>query len=50
MAGRTQRAKGRLMEAVGALMNNKKAKDKGRLNQLIGGGRKKSRRAKRKVS
>ena len=50
MAGRTQRAKGRLREASGALADNKKAKDRGRLEQLIGSTRKKGRKARRKVS
>jgi uncharacterized protein YjbJ (UPF0337 family) len=50
MAGRTQRGKGRLMEAIGALTDNKKAKDKGRLHQLVGSGRKKGRKARRKAS
>jgi uncharacterized protein YjbJ (UPF0337 family) len=49
MAGRAQRAKGRLMEAFGALSDNKKAKDRGRLDQVMGSGRKKTRKAKRKV-
>ena len=48
--GRTQRAKGRLREAFGALADNKKAKDKGRLEQLFGSTRKKGRKARRKVS
>ena len=50
MAGRGQRVKGRLREAAGALADNKQAKDKGRLDQLIGSARKKARKGKRKVS
>jgi uncharacterized protein YjbJ (UPF0337 family) len=50
MAGRTQRGKGRVMEAVGALTDNKKTKDKGRLHQLIGSTKKKGHKAKRKVT
>ena len=49
MPGRTQRAKGRVMEAIGALSDNKKTKDKGRLNQFIGSGKKKTGKAKRKA-
>ena len=48
MAGRTRRAKGRLMEAFGALADNKKTKDKGRLQQLFGSGERKGRKAKRR--
>jgi uncharacterized protein YjbJ (UPF0337 family) len=49
MAGRTQKARGRIMEAMGALTGNSKAKDKGRLHQLIGTGRKTGRKARRKA-
>jgi len=38
------------MEAFGALADNKKAKDKGRWQQLIGSGKKKGRKAKRKAT
>ena len=37
------------MEAIGALTDNKKTKDKGRLHQLLGSGKKKSGKAKRKA-
>ena len=36
------------MEAFGALADNKKTKDKGRLQQLFGSGEKKGRKAKRR--
>jgi uncharacterized protein YjbJ (UPF0337 family) len=49
MAGRTQKARGRLTEAMGALTGNSKAKDKGRLHQFIGTGRKTGRKARRKA-
>ena len=40
MAGRVKRGRGRLMESVGALTDNKRLKDKGRL--LRGEGRARS--------
>jgi uncharacterized protein YjbJ (UPF0337 family) len=49
MAGRTQKTRGRVTEAMGALRGNSKAKDKGRLHQLIGSGRKTGRKARRKA-
>ena len=49
MAGRTQKARGRLTEAMGALRGNSKAKDKGRLHQLVGTGRKKGTKVRRKA-
>jgi uncharacterized protein YjbJ (UPF0337 family) len=49
MAGRTQKTRGRITEAMGALTGNSKAKDKGRLHQLMGSGRKTGRKAKRKA-
>jgi uncharacterized protein YjbJ (UPF0337 family) len=49
MAGRTQKARGRITEAMGALRGNSKAKDKGRLHQLIGTGKKTGRKARRKA-
>jgi uncharacterized protein YjbJ (UPF0337 family) len=49
MAGRTQKARGRITEAMGALRGNSKAKDKGRLHQLMGTGKKTGRKARRKA-
>jgi uncharacterized protein YjbJ (UPF0337 family) len=49
MAGRTQKARGRLTEAMGALKGNSKTKDKGRLHQLRGTGKKTGRKARRKA-
>lgn len=49
MAGRTQRARGRLTEAMGALKGKSKAKDKGRLHQLRGSGKKTGRKARRRA-
>jgi uncharacterized protein YjbJ (UPF0337 family) len=49
MGGRTHKARGRIMEAMGALTGNSKTKDKGRLHQLIGTGRKTGRKARRKA-
>jgi uncharacterized protein YjbJ (UPF0337 family) len=49
MAGRTQKTRGRVTEAMGALRGNSKAKDKGRLHQLVGSGRKTGRKARRKA-
>ena len=36
MAGRMDRAKGRVAEALGALFDNKKLKDKGRASRVMG--------------
>jgi uncharacterized protein YjbJ (UPF0337 family) len=36
MAGRMDRAKGRVAEALGALLDNKKLKDKGRAARMVG--------------
>jgi uncharacterized protein YjbJ (UPF0337 family) len=36
MAGRMDRAKGRVAEAIGALFDNKKLKDKGRAARVMG--------------
>ena len=49
MAGRAKRAKGRAKESLGALADNKKLKDKGRVDQAEGTARKKTRRAVDKV-
>jgi len=49
MAGRTQKTRGRITEAMGALTGNSKAKDRGRLHQLMGSGRKTGRKARRKA-
>ena len=46
MAGRAQRGRGRLMETWGALTDNKKLKDKGRLLQGKGTGQRVIGRAK----
>ncbi len=45
MGARTDRAVGRLMVSLGALTDNKKMKDKGRLGQARGSARKKGGRA-----
>jgi uncharacterized protein YjbJ (UPF0337 family) len=49
MAGRAQKTRGRITEAMGALRGNSKAKDKGRLHQLMGSGKKTGRKARRKA-
>ena len=49
MAGRTQKTRGRVTEAMGALRGNSKAKDKGRLHQLMGTGKKTGRKARRRA-
>lgn len=49
MAGRRQKTRGRITEAMGALTGNSKAKDKGRLHQLMGSGRKTGRKVRRKA-
>ena len=36
MAGRMDRAKGRIAEALGALFDNKELKDKGRASRVMG--------------
>ncbi|HXE44639.1 MAG TPA: CsbD family protein [Conexibacter sp.] len=36
MAGRTQKAKGRVKESAGVLANDKKMKDRGRVDQAAG--------------
>ncbi|HYY22306.1 MAG TPA: hypothetical protein VE780_10550 [Thermoleophilaceae bacterium] len=36
MAGRLDRAKGRLAESIGALLDNKRLKDKGRASRVKG--------------
>jgi uncharacterized protein YjbJ (UPF0337 family) len=36
VAGRLDRAKGRVAEALGALMDNKRLKDKGRVSRVKG--------------
>jgi uncharacterized protein YjbJ (UPF0337 family) len=50
MAGRTQKAKGRVKESAGALANNKKMKDRGRVDQGAGAAKKKTDAAADKVS
>lgn len=37
MAGKTDKAKGRVKEAAGALTGNRKLKREGRIDQLVGG-------------
>lgn len=49
MSGRTQRAKGRVKEATGALADDKGMKDRGRMDQAAGTVRKKVGKAARKV-
>lgn len=49
MSGRTQRAKGRVKESVGALADDKGMKDRGRMDQASGTVRKKVGKAARKV-
>ena len=49
MAGRTTRAKGRVKEAAGALADDKKMKDKGRLDQAKGSIKKRARKVRKKV-
>jgi uncharacterized protein YjbJ (UPF0337 family) len=50
MAGRTQKAKGRVKESAGALANDKEMKDRGRLDQAAGTAKKKADDAADKVS
>lgn len=49
MAGRTDRAKGRLKESLGALADHKRLKDKGRLDQAKGSTKKRTGKAAKKV-
>lgn len=49
MAGRGDRAKGRLKESLGALADHKRLKDKGRLDQAKGSAKKRVRRAEDKL-
>jgi len=49
VGARTDRAKGRLKESLGALADHKRLKDKGRVDQAKGSAKKKTARAKRKV-
>lgn len=49
MGGRTKRGKGRLKESFGALIDNKRLKDKGRVERASGTARKKAGRAADKV-
>ena len=46
MAGKLRRGRGRLMQSVGALTDNKRLKDKGRLVQSEGTARRAADRAK----
>ena len=50
MSGRLDRAKGRVKESLGALADHKRLKDKGRVDQAKGSVKKRSTKAKRKVS
>ena len=50
MSGRTDRAKGRAKEALGAAADHKRLKDKGRVDQAKGSVKKRTAKAKRKVS
>jgi uncharacterized protein YjbJ (UPF0337 family) len=45
MAGRGDRAKGRIKESLGALADHKRLKDKGRVDQAKGSTKKRARRA-----
>jgi uncharacterized protein YjbJ (UPF0337 family) len=49
MAGRTQKAKGRVKESVGALANDKEMKDRGRADQAAGSVKKQAGKAADKV-
>ena len=40
MRGRSKRGKGRLKESLGALVDNKRLKDRGRVDQAVGSARK----------
>jgi len=50
MAGRTQKAKGRVKESAGALTGDKGMKDRGRLDQASGTAKQKTQKAKDKVA
>ena len=45
MAGRTKRAKGRVKESLGAVADNKRLKDKGRVDQAKGSTKKRADKA-----
>jgi len=49
MRARTKRGKGRLREALGALTDNKRQKDKGRFEQAVGSTMKRADRMVRQV-
>ena len=49
MAGRSRRTKGRLAESIGALVDNKRFKDKGRFERVRGTAKKRASKAARKV-
>jgi uncharacterized protein YjbJ (UPF0337 family) len=49
MAGRTDRAKGRLKESLGALADHKRLKDKGRVDQAKGSTKKRADKAADKI-
>jgi uncharacterized protein YjbJ (UPF0337 family) len=49
MGGRTDRAKGRVKESVGALADDKRLKDSGRLDQAKGTVKKRVRKVRRKT-
>ena len=49
MRGSATRGKGRLKESLGALTDNKRLKDKGRVEQAAGSARKTADRMRRKV-
>jgi uncharacterized protein YjbJ (UPF0337 family) len=49
MRGSTKRGKGRLMEALGALTDNERQKDKGRFEQAVGSTMKRADRMVRQV-
>src|SRR3954451_464108 len=50
MAGRGDRAKGRVKESLGALADHKRLKDKGRVDQAKGSTKKRARRAADKLT
>jgi uncharacterized protein YjbJ (UPF0337 family) len=50
MSGRSDRAKGRVKESLGALADHKRLKDEGRVDQAKGSVKKRARKAKRKVT
>jgi uncharacterized protein YjbJ (UPF0337 family) len=49
MAGRTDRAKGRVKESAGALADHKELKDKGRVDQAKGSIKKRAKKLRKKV-